>query len=388
MHNITGVPVTGDDFFGREKELQYAWKRIESGNNLILPSPRRVGKTSFALKLLDIAKENGWNVISINLERLTSEHQFVEALIDELKNLSWWQKVKEKGNNLFDIVKQIKPTFTHSDVKVEVSWQVNKQDIYKQLSALLDHSEKTLIFLDELTILLSSIIGSEENGKKDVISFLHWLRDIRIVKGSKIKWIYCSSVGIDNFTHRYGISDTRNDVSDYQLQSYDREKSIEMLKKLNESEGTTLTEEIFETIVDKLEYYLPYFLQIIFEEIHYLSAIENEPINKNIVDTAWKALTEENHFNTWIERLNLQYGDEAKYAFAILKHLCQTKDGTSRENLVNVLVAAGLSVDKVDEILSRLLYMLKNDGYIIEENKLYHFRSPLLRDFWYNRFVK
>ena len=32
--------------------------------------------------------------------------------------------------------------------------------------------------------------------------------------------------------------------------------------------------------------------------------------------------------------------------------------------------------------------MLKNDGYIIEEELKYTFRSPLLRDFWYNRFSK
>lgn len=32
MHNIIGPPVTGEDFFGREKEIQYAWKSIKNGN--------------------------------------------------------------------------------------------------------------------------------------------------------------------------------------------------------------------------------------------------------------------------------------------------------------------------------------------------------------------
>lgn len=388
MQNVTGVPVTGDDFFGREKELQYAWDRIKSGNNLILPSPRRVGKTSFALKLLDIAKENDWQIISINLERLTSEHQFIEALIDELKSLSWWEKAKDKGNGLLNILRQAKPSITHGDVKIEVNWEQSKPDVYKQLAELLDHSEKTLIFLDELTILLASIINSGENGKRDVTNFLHWLRDIRIIKGSKIKWIYCSSVGIDNFTHQHGISDTRNDIPDYRLKSYKKEVSIAMLRQLNESQGTALTEAVFEAIVDKLEYCLPYFLQIMFEKIHYLSEIDEIPINTDIVHIAWNNLIGENHFNTWIERLDIQYGNEAKHAFAILKHLCQTKEGDSRDNLTNVLVASGLSADEVDGVLSRLLYMLQNDGYLIEENKLYHFRSPLLRDFWYNRFIK
>ena len=44
--------------------------------------------------------------------------------------------------------------------------------------------------------------------------------------------------------------------------------------------------------------------------------------------------------------------------------------------------------DKAEAILSRLLYMLKNDGYLTENSALYLFRSPLLRDFWLKRFVR
>ena len=55
MKNKAGPPVEGDDFFGREKELAYAWRKLQSGNSLLLAAPRRVGKTSFAKKLLSLA---------------------------------------------------------------------------------------------------------------------------------------------------------------------------------------------------------------------------------------------------------------------------------------------------------------------------------------------
>lgn len=35
-----GPPVTGNDFFGREDELGYAWLLLQNGNNLMLPSPK------------------------------------------------------------------------------------------------------------------------------------------------------------------------------------------------------------------------------------------------------------------------------------------------------------------------------------------------------------
>ena len=50
--NIIGPPVEGENFFGREKELDFAWNHIKKGNSIILSAPRRIGKSSFAKKLL------------------------------------------------------------------------------------------------------------------------------------------------------------------------------------------------------------------------------------------------------------------------------------------------------------------------------------------------
>lgn len=388
MKNITGPPVQGENFFGREDEFDYVWKRIEDGNNVIFPSPRRVGKTSFALKLVDKAKKEGWNIISINLEKVSTEHDFIEMFIDKLKEQSWWESAKEKGSAFIEFFKQLKPSVSYGGASLELDWKSSKENIYKKLSELLNHDEKTLIFLDELTVLLTSIIKSGEGGEKDVKDFLHWLRDIRITPDSNIRWIYCSSVGIENFTHKYGISDTINDVTDYNLKSYSREQSIAMLKQLGETNDLKLSDEILKSIVTYLDYCLPFFLQIIFEKINYLSKIENITLNNDIVDIAYKSLIEEKHFNTWVERIIEQYGDNKDYAFLILKHICQEKKGSRRGLLIDILASAGLNNNKAEDITALLIYMLKNDGYLIEESNLYRFRSPLLRDFWFNRFIK
>jgi hypothetical protein len=45
--------------------------------------------------------------------------------------------------------------------------------------------------------------------------------------------------------------------------------------------------------------------------------------------------------------------------------------------------------EKAETVLNKLLNMLKNDGYIMYNLEAkYTFRSPLLRDFWFNRFAK
>ena len=54
-----GSPVVGEDFVGREVELKKAESLIRD-NNLMLAAPRRVGKTSFAKRLIDtLSKKDG-----------------------------------------------------------------------------------------------------------------------------------------------------------------------------------------------------------------------------------------------------------------------------------------------------------------------------------------
>ena len=45
-------------------------------------------------------------------------------------------------------------------------------------------------------------------------------------------------------------------------------------------------------------------------------------------------------------------------------------------------------MEKAELNTARVLRMLLNDGYLLEKNGKYTFRSPLLRDFWFDRFVK
>lgn len=386
VNNKTGSPVIGSDFFGREKEIEYVWDSIKNGNNIMLPSPRRVGKTSFALKMIEKAKKEGWKTVSINLEE-HNELEFINDFANQLIKQSTIEKIKQGGAKLLEEIKQLKPKFAYEGVEISLEWQIRKKDLYQKLKDLLDHEKPTLIFLDELTVLLSKLV-KQENGVEKASDLLHWMRAIRTKASSKIKWIYCSSVGIENFTHTYNISESLNDVTDYYLKSFDENTSKKMLHKLGAAQNAVeLNEVIIENIIDKLDYCIPFFLQIMYEKISYLIKVEGKPNDETIVTEAYKRITEEKHFNTWIERIEKQYGDLANHSFTLLKHICQEKSGSKRQNIENQLINKIDDPEKMESILSRLLYMLKNDGYLIEEDSLYKFRSPLLRDFWFKRFV-
>lgn len=389
VNNITGPPVEGDDFFGREKELVFAWKHIQRGNSLILSAPRRVGKSSLAKKILKEAKDVGWNTLEINLEEIKSEEGFVKIFLEKLTNQTWWSKFKDDSSKkITQLLDSIKPSLEYEGAKATLEWKSSKDDIYENLKRLLDHEKETLIMVDELTVLLGSFIDNDEvNGKKNVEFFLNWLRSFRQISGTKIRWIFCSSIGIDNFTNQHNLSYTFNDVNPYPIAEFKREKGNELLKELAKSDELDIQDEIINHMLDKIGWLLPYFIQILYSKFYHLVQVNDNEISIETVDEAYSLLLNEKHLNTWEERLN-EYNQYEIHARDLLKKLSNIKEGESRSILFTFLNSKIKNQERTEVILNKLLYMLQNDGYLIESDSKYAFRSPLLRDFWFKRFVK
>lgn len=390
INNITGSPVEGEDFFGREKELTFAWNHIKKGNSIILSAPRRVGKSSFAKRILSIAKEANWNTLELDLEEIKSEEGFVKLFVDKLENENWWKKALTIAGNKFDqILQSIKPSLEFGEAKASFEWKAQKADIYEKLKSLLDHKAETLIMVDEVTVLLNSFIKTDaENGVADVEFFLNWLRSFRQITGTKIRWIFCSSIGIDNFTNLYNLSYTLNDVDSIPIGEYTPEQAKEFINKLALSDNIEFSDEQIDYILEKLGWNLPYFIQIYFSKINQLIKIYDKNIDNEAFDQAYTNLINEKELNTWDERLR-EYNELEQYARLLLKNLSKVKEGESRNNLQNMLYPKINDEEKTENVLNKLLYMLKNDGYIMDNIEArYTFRSPLLRDFWFNRFAK
>ena len=382
-----GPPVEGDNFFGREKEITNVWKKIADGNNFLFPSPRRVGKSSFAKRILKDAKQNKWHTIEINLEYIHTEADFLETFVKELQKLSWWDQVKDSGGKLLQGLKKLKPAVDLGGVKVSVDWENEKTNVYQQFEKTFAHDKPTLIFLDELGVFLNSIT-TDENKAKPAEQLLHWLRKLRQVSGTQVRWMFCSSVSIESFTHRYLISDTINDLLPYRLKAFSSAESIAFLQALSSSAEVSLSEENCKYIVDKIDYCLPFFLQLIFQKVETMVTTEGFDLTIETIDESYSDLLNENHFNTWVERIERQYKPNASDLKLILKYLSQEKGGASRAQLMNRVSTKYPDPEQAEELLNKLLYILKNDGYLdIREGK-YLFRSPLLRDFWLTRFVR
>jgi hypothetical protein len=75
-----GSVVTGEDFADRARELHELSRELTDGQHLFLLSPRRFGKTSLVLALLDRLRRRGVLVAYVDVFRATSAPQLLELL--------------------------------------------------------------------------------------------------------------------------------------------------------------------------------------------------------------------------------------------------------------------------------------------------------------------
>ena len=384
VSNKIGPPVEGNDFFGREKEIRLANKLLDRGHSLLLSAPRRIGKSSLAKKLIDEKKKQGWKCVYIDLEETDSEDGFLRLVIDAFSNNEIWKQiVSDTAKGLKSIFNKIEKVSV-GPVEIDLGEREKKENLYKNLKELVNHEKDTFIVVDELTLFVG-ILNKTRNGVEKVTYILNWLRSLRQVKGTKIRWLFCGSVGLRNFTSSKNLSYTINDLTEFSLDELDRKEASGLLLELSKSEKIRMSNNVIDYILDKLSWNIPYFIQVIFSK---LSEEYYEELTTDSVDAAYKKLCSENYLGTWSERL-VEYQEYELPARQILKVLSTQPSGVERNVLLDRLMTGQDSskVESVDLILSKTLDMLENDGYIMRNGSLRTFRSPLLRDYWLNKFV-
>lgn len=385
ISNKIGPPVEGDDFFGREKEIQKANKLLDSSHSLLLSAPRRIGKSSLAKRLIEEKKNQGWKCVYIDLEETTTEDGFLNLVIEAFcKNGIWKQVAEGMSKGLASVLESIE-RISLGPVQFNFAKKEDQEDLYKNLKELIRHDEDTFIVVDELTLFLT-ILSKGEDGVEKVAFILNWLRSLRQVSKTKVRWLFCGSVGLRNFTSAMNLGYTVNDLTEFSLDELSRGEAAGLLLELCKSENIEMSDELVEYTLNKLYWNIPYFIQIIFSN---LAEDYADKITREDIDTAYRKLCSENYLSTWSERL-VEYGEYELPARQILKLLATMPEGIEREGMLNNLMTGqdASKIEAVDYTLSKVLAMLENDGYIMKKDALRMFRSPLLRDYWFERFVQ
>lgn len=385
ISNKVGPPVTGEDFYGRHTELHKAHAYLDTNHSLVLSAPRRIGKSSFAKKLIEEKKSQGWKCVYIDLEGIQTQDEFLKLLVDKFNSSKIWTQaaVAAEGftDRLMSGIKEIGP-FKLDFSKPEIS-----KSLFITLAESIDHKKDTLVVMDELPLFLN-IIDKEDQDHSKAGFLLNWFRSLRQVSSSNIRWIFCGSVGLHNFTSMRNLSMTINDMISFDFDALSLLEARGLIQALSESLKIPINDKISQYILDQLEWHIPYFIQLLFTTIKNNSNIE-KGATETMIDTAIDQLSHADFLNTWYERL-VEYNGYQEHAEIILNIISETDLGLSKADLLKIYTQyTEESIFKANTNLSLILNMLEHDGYIMRAaGGLRRFRSPLLKRWWYSKFVE
>lgn len=404
ISNITGSPVGGDDFFDRRWEFGTLQRSILAGNSVLLTAPRRVGKSSLMLKAIQWFRAEGWVAIDADVQDCDTEASFLEKLIDACREANIKLRLLD---DMAEKAKALKRFFAGSKVGVggalvEIGgdgpedWRDAGRLFHKILDQVAEGSERVLLGVDELPIFLAKL-QSQANGDARVDLVLRWLRALRLKTPNKITWIVCGSVELDTFVEQHDLVGTINDLTLQRLGPFTDETAISFLKALGVSEQNSLpiSDAVAEAILNRVGWPLPYYLQLMFHALRELppDARSSGYPSAEDVDAAYEELLSphcSSYFAHWGTRLDDQL-DVAQAAIArfLLKQICTSKRGTSRNKLLRMLLGRRPAADpeQVEREMGLMLDLLERDGYLHRVKSTYAFRSFLLRDYWKRRFT-
>lgn len=388
--NKIGSPVIGDDFYGREQELAKAHRYLNERQSLLLSAPRRIGKTSFARKLKHDKTEEGWKCIYIDLQGISTREAFLRKLNDSFTGTGFKEKAGKKAQDIIDSALEMISSANLGELKVDLKNRVIAENLFNRLSDKFDHNSDVLIIIDELPLFLGKLMDENEQNRDDVEFFLNWFRSIRQHENTSIRWLFCGSVGLRNFTNHYRMSQTINDLIDFKLGEFSESEAIGLIKALASSYNLTIHDDVIKETVKRLQWPIPYFIQLLIDRlISKLSGVTTTPIQLGDIESALVELSQSDYFMTWSERLD-EYRDLKNMARTTLNNLALTDSELTFDNILNIVMSAKEpeTVENVKEDLRKVLDMLEHDGYIMRNGKYRKFRSPLLRMWWRYKFTE
>jgi ribosomal protein S6 len=380
MAIIAGQAVRGKNFWNRPDLLEDINDILESNGHALLVAPRRVGKTSLMYKILDDKKEE-YIVLYIDFEAQHSCNAFWKKLFSELMNEEFISTLKNKAKSFYSKIASIRLSEAGVDgVKFGESKSIDYAQAFVNLLKSNKGDKKIIIMLDEFSQAIENIIKNE--GKEKAIELLEQHREIR--QNHKLSentfFIYAGSIGLESVVSNINSSKLINDLSNISVLPLGNEDAKAFTIHLCKTNNIEIQEETIFYMLEKIEYFIPFYIQLITQEIKRLYR-KVDIIDNSVIDEAIrKVLEHKKEFAHWEERLSVFNKNNKSFAREILS-LISTDKTSDLNTLINIATRHSLNEKEAKEII----HILKYDGYInnSDDIKLYRFNSPILRIWWY-----
>jgi hypothetical protein len=367
--------------FDREFESRELWTRLAEGRNQLMLAPRRIGKTILLNHLQETAEQNGFRALVVDVEGFREERDFFRQCCAAIH--------EEMGTGARVLTTLVERLSRLMRGRIEgADWrqwlvQTDWQDFADHLLAHLDdHGDEPpwLLLVDELPIFVQAL--HERGGASSIGGFLYWLRNAR-QKYRHVRWLYAGSIGLDSIARRHRVEGALNDLEPFSLGPFAPEVASAFLDDLASRRRCTLDADAAASILQRLGWLSPYYLQKIAEDacVH----ASHGRIDVKCVNGAMErmlGLDKRLYWSTWREHLDRNFAEpERTRLYRILDLVARDPDGVSRAGLLGGINRENEPV--AEREVRDLLDTLLADGYlVVGDDGRHRFRMNLLREWW------
>ncbi len=396
MKNVTGLPVIGEDLYGRARELADLWEKLEEGEHVLMLAPRRVGKTSLMQELQRAPRER-WTVIYVDVQGGDGPADCVAAILAALaadprhrsrfEAMPFSNAVKGVVQRLQAVSLGVGPLRVELKGAIGREWGHAADQLQAYLTTLAGADGRLLVIMDELPFLVSRMLRAAD-GRHEAELLLSRLRQWRQAPElrGKVHTLVGGSIGLEGVLRRVGLSGLINDLSPFQLDSWGRPTAAGFLKELGAGYDFRLGDESIARLLDLLWDPVPYHVQLFFSTLR--SACKSDPSRVSL-ETINQCFEDRlagprgtAHLDHYADRLGVAFDErEHKVARDILGRVCRREAGARLTDLEDLHQESG-------DTFRSVLRDLEADGYVERNGRRLQFRSNLLRGWWRRRHAR
>ena len=396
----TGAPVDPVDLRFREAFLAELWQTLLTGH-VVLTAPRRTGKTSVMDYLRD-HPENGFSVVSINVQDLTHPADFFQVLLDGFHDAhpdfvrdqlaAGWElvsgvlgKVEEIGGGGFKL------RLRQNDPDWRTNWRQHGDTFLAQARKT---GARILFIIDEFPDMLLNLSRENEALLREFLAWFRTQRQNPAPARDSIRWLVGGSVNLAGTLDARGLVDLINDLEDVSLPPLTDGEIETFVTEMLGGRDVPFDDDVKQQLIARLGRPIPLFMQMATQDLYRLWKREQRRIIATDVDTVFDAMvvgsaarTRLQHFHSRIR----QYYAEPKHsiAHALLGQISVSDSGLRRVTLLQeterALTELGVTLPPHErkQIFNQLMLDLENDFYIVEvEEGFYDFASGVLKSWW------
>ena len=396
----TGAPVDPGDLRFRGAFVAELWRTLRTAH-LVLTAPRRTGKTSVMDYLRD-HPENGFSVVSINVQDLTHPADFFQVLLDGFHDAhpifvrdrlaAGWGLVSDVLGKVDEIgVGDFKLALRRSDPDWRTNWRQHGDTFLAQAR---NTGVPILFIIDEFPDMLFNLSREDEALLREFLAWFRTQRQNPAPARDSIRWLVGGSVNLAGTLDALGLVDLINDLEDVSLPPLTDGDVEAFVTEMLSGRDVPFDDDVAQRLIARLGRPIPLFMQMATQNLYRLWKRERRRIVASDVDAVFDAIivgsaarTRLQHFHS---RIRQYYADPKRsIAYALLGRISVSDSGSRRATLLQeterALTELGvtLAAHERRQRFNQLLLDLENDFYIVEvEEEIYDFASGVLKSWW------